>query len=222
MTPQLPSESDERVTLRWAPPTGWDKYRRLLELIGGLEGDPPTSEVLAAVGLERDPRGGIGALHMASALGRCHARTGGRRRLVWRAGARPDGEQAPRLARETEYRRLLRLLNRNPRAAFPTAYLQGVAGDRSRQEVVGAMKLLVAADVVVHLVMIPWYRPYGITCWGLAHEGVTYRQRHYRGGLRPREPLSLDWEPVPGGPTLADIESARRDEQLENLMGDQW
>ena len=36
---------------------------------------------------------------------------------------------------------MLRLLNRNPRAAFPTAYLQVLADGRSRQEVVGAMKL---------------------------------------------------------------------------------
>ena len=216
MTPPRPSQSDQSVTLRWAPPTGWEKYRRLLESIGGLEEDTPTSEVLAAVGLERDPRGGIGALHMASALGLCHARTGGRRRLVWRAGARPDGEEAPRLARETDYRRVLRLLNRNPRAAFPTAYLQVLADGRSRQEVVGAMKLLVAADVVVHLVMIPWYRPHGITCWGLAHEGVTYSQRYYRGGFRPRPPVNVDWQPVPGGPTLGDIESFRQD-QLDPL-----
>jgi hypothetical protein len=179
----------------------------LYALVGELEGGVPTAGVLAEAGLLRDPRGGVGGLHAASALFRCHARSGGRRTLVWFSGRRPEDEVAPKLAREEEYRRVLRLLRRSPRSGFPTARLQEVAGGRTRQEVMGAMKLFVAAGVVVHLVLPGYVSAAGLTCWGWALSDVAPGKRVYRPGMRPREPLSLDWE-YDDGRTFADYVSS--------------
>jgi hypothetical protein len=154
---------------RWRQPVGWEKYKRLLRLVKKLDGYHSTADVLRAAGLAKDPRGGVGALHMASVLGLCHARSGGRRTLVWGPGQRPARETAPGLARETEYRRVVAVLRKAPRAAFPTAFLAELAGGRTRQEVVGAMKLLVAAGLVDHVIMRPWTKSHGITCWGGPH-----------------------------------------------------
>jgi hypothetical protein len=154
-------------------------------LIDRLDGEAATGEILAAAGLARDPRGGIGGLHAASAIGLCHARSGGRRRLIWRPGRRPKGERLPRLTRERDYARVLRLLQGDPRAAYPTGYLQDVAGGRTRQEVGGAMKLWVAAELVVYLLMKPPTRGYAIPCWGWRSDEVLVGDRYYRGGRLP-------------------------------------
>jgi hypothetical protein len=158
-----------------------------------------------------DPRGGVGALHAASVLRLCHARSGGRRSLLWGPGARPAGETAPSFAREKEYGRVVAVLRRAPRAAFPTALLQELAGGRTRQEVVGAMKLLVAAGLVVHVVMRPWTKSYGLSCWGWFSPDISDTDRYYQGGLRPQEPLSLDVLDE-AGLTVADRELANRDQ----------
>jgi hypothetical protein len=162
-----------------------------------LDGYHSTAEVLRAAGLANDPRGGVGALHAASVLGLCHARSGGRRSLTCGPGPRPAGEAVPRLAREKEYGRVVKLLRTAPRAAFPTALLQELAGGRSRQEVVGAMKLLVAAGLVVHVVMRPWTKSHGITCWGWSSSDIRDTDRYYRGGLGPKESLSFVDEMLP-------------------------
>src|SRR5262249_6121653 len=83
----------ERARLRWREPVGWEKYARLFRLIEGLNGWRSTRDLLEEAGLDNDPRGGIGGLHVASALGLCHARSGGRRSLVWSSGSRPAGER---------------------------------------------------------------------------------------------------------------------------------
>jgi hypothetical protein len=170
---------------------GWEKYKRLLRLVKKLDGYHSTADVLRAAGLAKDPRGGVGALHMASVLGLCHARSGGRRTLVWGPGQRPARETAPGLARETEYRRVVAVLRKAPRAAFPTAFLAELAGGRTRQEVVGAMKLLVAAGLVDHVIMRPWTKSHGITCWGWSSSHIRDTDRYYRGGLGPKESLSF-------------------------------
>jgi hypothetical protein len=94
---------------------------------------------------------------------------------------------------------VVRVLRKAPRAAFPTAFLQELAGGRTRQEVVGAMKLLVAADLVDHVVMRPWTKSHGISCWGWSSPDIRDTDRYYRGGPGPRESLSLD---APGGDRL--------------------
>ena len=180
--------------MRWRQPAGWEKYKRLLKLVKKLDGYESTADVLRASGLAKDPRGGMGALHMASVLGFCHAHSGGRRTLLWGPGRRPARETAPKLARETEYRRVVNMLRKAPRAAFPTGRLQEVAGGRTRQEVVGAMKLLVAAGLVDYVVMRPWTKSRGITCWGWSSPDIHDSDRHYRGGLGgPQEPVVLGW-----------------------------
>jgi hypothetical protein len=195
---------------RWREPVGWKNYGRLLRLVQKLEGYHSTRDVLLAAGLGNDPRGGVGGLHAASALGLCHARSGGRRSLVWGPGARPSQETPPRLARQEEYRRVIAVLRKSPRAAFATAVLQEVAGGRTRQELVGALKLLVAADLVVHVVMRPWTRRYGISCWGWHSPEIRDADRYYRGGLQPKPPLSIDV--ISGaGLTVVDREVANRD-----------
>lgn len=186
------SAEGRRVRARWREPIGWERYARLLEFVVELQRELPTMEILAAVDLAHDPRGGIGGLHAASALGCCHARSAGRRTLVWRAGSRPAGEVAPKLAREAEYLRVLALLRRNPRAAFPTGLLQDLAGGRTRQEMVGALKTFVAAGLVVHVVMRPQTKNYGVSCWGWASPDVRERDRYYRGGVLPGPELSFE------------------------------
>jgi hypothetical protein len=174
-----------RAGPRFPEPRGWERYERLLRLIERLDGEAATGEILASAGLAGDPRGGIGGLHAASAIGLCHAHSGGRRRLIWRPGRRAKGERLPRLVREREYARVLRLLQGDPRAACPTGYLQDVAGGRTRQEVVGAMKLWVAAELVVYLLMKPPTRRYPIPCWGWQSDEVPPGDRYYRGGRLP-------------------------------------
>jgi hypothetical protein len=193
--PERSRTAGARPRLRWRDPSGWKKYERLLRLIRKLDGYQPTWDVLRAAGLVNDPRGGIGALHAASALGLCHARSGGRRSLTWGPGRRPSDETVPKLARETEYGRVVKQLRKAPRAAFPTALLQELAGGRTRQEVVGAMKLLVAAGLVDHVIMRPWTKSHGITCWGWSSSHI--RDRYYRGGLGPKESLSFVDEMLP-------------------------
>src|SRR6266566_5340614 len=188
---------DQRPRLRWREPVGWKNYKRLLRVVRKFDGYHSTHDVLRAAGLEKDPRGGIGALHAASAMGLCHARSGGRRSLLWGPGPPPADEAAPSLARETEYRRVIAVLRKAPRAAFPTAFLQELAGGRTRQEVVGAMKLLVAAGLVDHVVMPPWTKSHGITCWGWSSPHIRDTDRHYRGGLGPKESLSFVDEMLP-------------------------
>jgi hypothetical protein len=181
----------------------------LLRLIGKLEDEARTGEILAAAGLAGDPRGGIGGLHAASALGLCHACSGGRRTLLWRPGPRRQDERPPKLAREAEYRRVLEVLRSEPRAAFPTGYLEDVAGRRTRQEVMGAMKLFVAARLVEHVVCRPRTQYHRITCWGWSSPEIKERDRYYRAGEEAREPLSLDASPGDRG-TIADFDRARR------------
>jgi hypothetical protein len=176
---------------------GWEKYKRLLRLVKKLDGYESTADVLRASGLAKDQRGGVGALHAASVLGLCHARSGGRRSLLWGPGPRPADEPAPSLARETEYRRVVAVLRKAPRAAFPTAFLAELAGGRTRQEVVGAMKLLVAAGLVDHVIMRPWTKSHGITCWGWSSSHIRDTDRYYRGGLGPKESLSFVDEMLP-------------------------
>jgi hypothetical protein len=141
----------------------------------------------------------VGGLHAASVVHLCHARSSGRRSLEWGPGARPAGEVAPKLAREFEYRRVIEALQKAPRAAFPTARLQDLAGGRTRQEMVGAMKLLVAAELVVHVPMRPWTKNYAISCWGWFSADLRDSDRYYHGGLggddesHPSElPIELD------------------------------
>ncbi len=151
----------------------------------------------------------MGALHAASAIGKCFASTAGRRSLVWSPGRRPQGEPIPSLARENDYKQVLLVLKSEPHAAIPTARLQEVTGGRTRQEVVGAMKLLVAAGVVVHLVMPRQTATGGTTCWGWLDTAAAPQQRIYRPGVPPQPPLSLDWKYTENW-TLADVYDAQR------------
>jgi hypothetical protein len=96
-----------------------------------------------------------------------------------------------------EYRRVIAVLRKAPRAAFPTAFLAELAGGRTRQEVVGAMKLLVAAGLVDHVIMRPWTKSHGITCWGWSSSHIRDTDRYYRGGLGPKESLSFVDEMLP-------------------------
>jgi hypothetical protein len=189
--------------------TAWEKYALLLEQLRAFEPMTPTAELLEAAGLAYDPRGGIGALHAASAIGRCHANTGGRRRLRWSPGRRPEGEPIPKFAREREYKLALLVLAKEPKAALPTSRLQDVVGRRSRQEVVGAMKLFVAAGLVVHLILKPRSSNGGISCWGWLRSDLRREDREYRPGQPPKPPLSLDWKYSENW-TLADAYVARR------------
>jgi hypothetical protein len=66
------------------------------------------------------------------------------------------------------------------------------------------MKLLVAAGLVVHVVMRPRTKRYGISCWGWFSSDVHDTDRYYRGGLGPKEPLSYE----EAGLTIGDPEPA--------------
>ncbi len=204
--------TNPRLKPRWRTPTGWEKYALLLEQLQTLVPRTQKRELLAAAGLLADPRGGIGALHAASAVGKCYASTDGRRRLVWSPGRRPENEPIPKLARENEYKRVLLVLARDPHAAMPTARLQDVAGRRSRQEMAGAMKLFVAAGLVVHLILQPRTSNGGITCWGWLRSDVAPEQRVYRPGVPPQPPLSLDWD-YGDNVTLADVYVLQREQE---------
>jgi hypothetical protein len=92
---------------------------------------------------------------------------------MWLSGARPKDEPAPKLAREREYGRVVRLLEQSPERVFPTEMLARVAGGRTRQEVSGAMKLLVAARVAIHVVIRSDYvRGHTYSAWGSARSGI--------------------------------------------------
>jgi hypothetical protein len=48
---------------------------------------------------------------------------------------------------------------------------------------VGAMKLFVAAGLVVHVAMRPWTKFHGISCWGWFSPEIRDSDRYYHGGL---------------------------------------
>jgi hypothetical protein len=97
-----------------------------------------------------------------------------------------------------------------PLAGFPTGLLQDVTGGRSRQEVVGAMKLFVVAGVAVHVALVPYERNAAITCWALANPSLSSEERVYTPGEPPPTTLSLDWE-YGRNFTLMDVVSLQRD-----------
>ena len=67
------------------------------------------------------------------------------------------------------------------------------------------MKLLVVADLVVHVVMRPWTKNHGITCWGWSSSDIRDTDRYYRGGPNTD---SLSYEEA--GLAIGDPEPANR------------
>jgi hypothetical protein len=74
----------------------------------------------------------------------------------------------------------------------------------------GAMKLFVAAGVVVYLLMRPETKRYEIACWGWNSPPIRDEDRYYRGGVRLGPPLTLDLRSDDRG-TIADIDAVRHD-----------
>lgn len=94
-------------------PQSLARIRRVVDVASSLVTPQATADVVAAAGAEQDPKGALGALRMLDVEGVVHARSGGRRQLVWHAGPRSDEAEPPRLAERERYSRLRGLLRRN-------------------------------------------------------------------------------------------------------------
>jgi hypothetical protein len=103
------------------------RIRRVIAVASSLKAPRATSDLLAEAEAEEDPKGGLGALRMLHLTGHVHARSGGRRQLIWHPGALEGGDP-PRLVQRERHMRLRDLLRSGSERWHSTDWLLVEAG----------------------------------------------------------------------------------------------
>lgn len=103
------------------------RIRRVVAVASSLKAPRATSDLLAEAEAAEDPKGGLGALRILDLAGHVHARSGGRRQLIWHPGPR-EGADPPRLVQRERHMRLRDLLRSGSARWHSTDWLLVEAG----------------------------------------------------------------------------------------------
>lgn len=103
------------------------RIRRVIAVASSLKAPRATADLLAEAEAAEDPKGGLGALRILDLAGHVHARSGGRRQLIWHPGPR-EGADPPRLVQRERHMRLRDLLRSGSARWHSTDWLLVEAG----------------------------------------------------------------------------------------------
>jgi hypothetical protein len=109
-------------------PQSLARVRRVIEAARSVRRPVRTAELVRRARAGADEKGALGALRVLDLEGVVHARTGGRRQLIWHPGPRPDVISTPRGVHHQLYLRLRELMRRDARAWHSTDSLMINAG----------------------------------------------------------------------------------------------
>jgi hypothetical protein len=120
--PEPPRESPPARFRNSLKPESLSRIRAVVETARRLRNPATTEDVVVAAAASSDRKGALGALRMLDVEGIVHARSGGRRQLVWHPGPRPRNVPVARMVDRPRYE-LLRYILQTDLSWRPTDWL---------------------------------------------------------------------------------------------------